>query len=142
MDVDDDDAVRLRRAVTKLARHFNASATDEHLTPTQASVLALVSVRGPVSLSELVRLEHLNPTMLSRVVAALVDAGLVLRTPDPEDLRSVRLSVTDDGRDRHLRIRGRRAEDVARWVSRLTDDARATLFAALPALEELAQNVD
>ncbi|MBN9619683.1 MAG: MarR family transcriptional regulator, partial [Actinobacteria bacterium] len=86
--MDAEQAVRLRRVVNKLARQFNGSSTDEGLTPTQASVLGLVCGRGPVSLGELARLEHLNPTMLSRVVGALDERQLLVRTPDPDDLRS------------------------------------------------------
>ena len=73
--MDADEAVRLRRAIQRLARQFNTSATDEGLTPTQASVLGLVVGRGPVGLPELVRLEHINPTMLSRVVGKLDEDG-------------------------------------------------------------------
>jgi len=87
--VDAEDAVRLRRAIARLARHLNSSATGEGLTPTQASVLALIVGNGPVGLPDLVKLEHINPTMLSRVVGRLDELELIDRSPDPEDLRSV-----------------------------------------------------
>jgi DNA-binding MarR family transcriptional regulator len=140
--VDDDDAVRLRRAVMTLARKFNASATDEDLTPTQASVLGLVVGRPGISLTELHRLEQLNPTMLSRVVGKLVDADLVVRTPDPDDLRSGTLRSTSAGRARQKRVRARRAAAVARGAEGLTDAELRALVAALPALEKLADAVE
>lgn len=137
-----DEAVRLRRAINRLARQFNTSATDEGLTPTQASVLALIAGRGPVGIGELLRREHINPTMLSRVVGKLDEAGLIVRTPDPGDLRSVQLVATSQGQQAHERIRAQRAAVVARRAQRLTTAQHASLIQALPALERLADDAD
>jgi DNA-binding MarR family transcriptional regulator len=136
--VDADDAVRLRSAVSRLARQFNTPATDEGLTPTQASILGLVAHRGPVAPVELQRLEHINPTMLSRVVGRLEERGLVIRTPDPDDLRSIRLTATDSGRDVQSRIKQQRSDVVSRAAERLSPEEHATLVQALTALERLA----
>ena len=139
--VDANDVVRLRRVINQLARQFNTSATDEGLTPTQASVLGVVSVRGPISLAELQRIEHLNPTMLSRMISKLDDAGLITRTPDPDDLRSATVSATDAGRQLSRRIGEQRAALVERCAARLPADQHATLVAALDSLEQLADEL-
>jgi DNA-binding MarR family transcriptional regulator len=139
--MDADEVVRLRRAISRLTRQLNTSATDEGLTPTQASVLALVAGHGPVGLPELVRLEHINPTMLSRVVGKLDDRGLVTRTPDPDDLRSISLQVTDEGRQVHERIKVQRAEAVSRAAGKLPPAEHAALIAALEALDHLADEL-
>ena len=133
-----DEAVRLRRAINRLARRFNTSATDEGLTPTQASVLALIAHRGPIAIAELLRLEQINPTMLSRVVGRLDEIGLIVRMPVPDDLRSVSLVATDEGRRAHDRILAQRAETVSRSAKRLSPEEYAHLIQALPALERLA----
>ena len=133
-----DEAVRLRRAINRLARRFNTSATDEGLTPTQASVLALIAHRGPIAIAELLRLEQINPTMLSRVVGRLDEIGLIVRTPDPDDLRSASLVATDEGRRVHDRILAQRAETVSMSAKRLSAEEHARLIEALPALERLA----
>jgi DNA-binding MarR family transcriptional regulator len=138
--VEADEAVRLRRAINRLARRFNTSATDEGLTPTQASVLNLIAGRGPIAIGELVRLEHINPTMLSRVVGRLDEIGLIVRTPDPGDLRSASLVATEEGQRVHARILAQRAETVSSSAKRLTPQEHATLIAALPALEKLAED--
>jgi DNA-binding MarR family transcriptional regulator len=136
--MDADDAVRLRSAVSRLARQFNTPATDEGLTPTQASILGLVAYWGPVGPAELQRLEHINPTMLSRVVGRLEERGLVTRTPDPDDLRSIRLTATDSGREAQSRIKQQRSDVVSRAAERLSAEDHATLVLALTALERLA----
>jgi len=140
--MDKDEAVRLRRAINRLARQFNTSATDEGLTPTQASVLMLIAGRGPIGISELLRREHINPTMLSRVVGRLDEIGLIVRTPDPDDLRSASLTATDEGRQAYERILAQRAETVSRSAGRLTAAEHAALIRALPALERLAEETD
>jgi DNA-binding MarR family transcriptional regulator len=134
-----DDAISLRRSVSKLARKFNATATDEELTPTQASVLGLIATRGPIGVAELVELEHINPTMLSRVVGRLDEAGLVLRQQHPDDLRAALFEATAKGRRTHERVKAQRANLVLHGIAALPADQQAALRAALPALESLAE---
>ncbi|HEY0936921.1 MAG TPA: MarR family transcriptional regulator, partial [Trebonia sp.] len=101
---------RLRAVIHKLARVLNDTSTGEDLTPTQYSVLALVSGRGPLGLTELTELEGLNPTMLSRVVKVLDERGLIRRLPAPGDLRAARVTATPEGRQVHDRVRAERTK--------------------------------
>ena len=133
--------MRLRRAIARLARQLNTSATGEGLTPTQASVLALIVGRGPVGLPELVRLEHINPTMLSRVVGRLDELELIDRSPDPDDARSVTVQVTTAGRKVHARIKAQRAEAVSDAAGRLSATEQRALIDALDALDHLANEL-
>src|SRR6201986_3350615 len=101
---------RLRAVIPRLARVLNDTSTGEDLTPTQYSVLALVRGRGPLGLTELTELEGLNPTMLSSVVKALDERGLIRRMPDPGDLRAARVAVTPEGERIHARVRDQRTK--------------------------------
>jgi DNA-binding MarR family transcriptional regulator len=139
--VDADTVTRLRVVIGRLARELNATATGEGLTPTQASVLGLVTGRGPLGMAELAGLEGLNPTMLSRVVGKLDELGLVRRLPDPDDLRVVRVEVTPAGRRVHQRIRTLRTRAVSQCLERLPDDTARSLLDALPALEALVDEL-
>lgn len=132
---------RMRTVIGRLARQLNATATGEGLTPSQASVLGLISVRGPLGLAELAELEGINPTMLSRVVGKLAELGLISRLSDPMDLRAVRVEITPAGGEVSERIRARRTEAVSQCLDRLPDDTVATLLDALPALEALAEEL-
>lgn len=136
--MDSEQAVLLRRVVMRLARTFNGFATDEDLTPTQASVLGLLAARGPLSISDVAAIENLNPSMTSRVVGKLDERGLIARTPDPNDLRSAIVSITRSGRAVQVRIKNQRATAIRRAADRLTPEQHAALVAALPALEALA----
>lgn len=79
VEVDADVAARLRAIVGKMSRRLNATARGAGLTTSQLSALGVIARTGPIRLSDLAEAEHMNPTMLSRVVGALVDAGLVRR---------------------------------------------------------------
>jgi DNA-binding MarR family transcriptional regulator len=130
---------RLRGVIPRLARQLNETSTGEGLTPTQYSVLALVRVRGPLGLAELTELEGLNPTMLSRVVKALDEAGLIRRLPDPNDLRAARVAVTPEGEQVHERVRDQRTRVLSECLAQLPPDTTQTLLAVVPALEALAE---
>ena len=132
---------KLRGVISKLARELNATATDEGLTPTQASVLGLIAFRGPLGLTELAQLEGLNPTMLSRVVGRLTELGLIQRDPNPDDLRAVRVEATDAGRQLHERVKLLRTQAIGACLDQLPEQSAQTIINALPALEELAQTL-
>ena len=130
---------RLRAVIPRLARVLNDTSTGEDLTPTQYSVLALVRVRGPLGLTELTELEGINPTMLSRVVKALDERGLIRRMQDPGDLRAARVAVTAEGERVHDRVRQLRTKVLSDCLHGLPADTAATLLAAVPDLEALAE---
>ena len=129
---------RLRAVIPRLARVLNDTSTGADLTPTQYSVLALVHVRGPLGLTELTELEGLNPTMLSRVVKALDERGLIRRRPDPDDLRAARVEVTPEGAKLHEQVRTQRTEVLSECLTGLPPKTTAMLLQAVPDLEALA----
>ena len=139
--MDEESVIRLRRVILRLARQLNAASVGEGLTPTQASVLGIVTNRGPLGLTELTDIEGLNPTMLSRVVGKLDSFGLIRRLRDPDDFRAARVEVTPEGRQTYQRIAAERAAIVSERVAGLPPEQEAALVAALPALENLAEDL-
>jgi DNA-binding MarR family transcriptional regulator len=139
--MDSDTVIRLRRVVLRLARQLNAASREEGLTPTQASVLGITSIKGPLSLAELTEIEGINPTMLSRVVGKLDSFGLIRRLRDPDDFRAARVEVTPEGKRRYERISAQRSAIISDCVAGLPADQEAALAAALPAFENLADKL-
>jgi DNA-binding MarR family transcriptional regulator len=136
-----DTAGRLRTVVGKLSRRLNAHARGSGLTPSQLSALGVIVRQGPLRLTELAEIESVNPTMLSRVVGALDDAGLIRRKPDPADRRAALLEVTAAGRRTHDRLRDERGKILAAGLAALDADDRAAVETALPALELLVEAI-
>ena len=135
---DEEVAVELRRTIIHLARKFNVSATDEGLTPSQASTLGLISSRGPLPLSDVARIDNLNPTMVSRIVGVLESRGLIERRKDPDDQRAYVAVSTPEGEALHRRIRDQRVAGIVSATKTLDPAQRTSIRDALGSLEALA----
>jgi DNA-binding MarR family transcriptional regulator len=71
---------------------------------------------------------------MTGLVGRLHEQGLVERTPDQHDRRSVRVSATASGRELLARRRHERAEALAVLIAALGTDDQAALAAAVPAI--------
>lgn len=136
---DADDVARLRIALARVSRRLDRHSRGGSLSATQASVLASAAKHGPVRLSDLAEIEGINPTMLSRIVAKLEDAGLLRRAADPLDGRAALVETTEAGRALHRTLRDERTRLLTDRLAAMPADSAAQLLAALPALEALAQ---
>jgi DNA-binding MarR family transcriptional regulator len=141
--LDIDTADRLRTAIGRISRRLRATAAarEAGLTPTAISVLLSVVRSGPVRISELADSEGINPTMLSRTVAGLVQDGLLERANDEGDRRAAWVASTAPGRRLAQRMRRERTIAVNRALEALPETERGGLERALPALEALAEQL-
>jgi len=97
--------------------------------------------RGPLGLSELAALEGLNPTMLSRVIGKLDDAGLLRRSADPDDRRVGLVEITAEGAALAIAVRAMRGRMLDDQLGQLGEAELDALVAALPVLEKLARGL-
>ena len=98
------------------------------LTPAQAEVLRVLDdASEPLSVSQIGDRLVCEPGSPSRLVASLVDAGLVARRTHPTDARASAIELTPGGRER--------AEAVAAIEARFYDDLRARLTSGEDELE-------
>jgi DNA-binding MarR family transcriptional regulator len=74
---------------------------------------------------------------MTRVLAALDERDLIVRTPDPVDARSTLVALSEAGRGTLATVRSQRTALLDARLARLTPDQRDALLAALPALEAL-----
>lgn len=141
--VDTESAQRLRVVFGRLARRLRPTEAVRAagLTPTRVSVLLNTVRNGPIRLAEVGEQEGLNPTLLSRTVAHLAQDGLVTRTADETDRRSAWLDATPAGRELAGLIRAQRTHALQVALAELSPAERESVEAALPALEQLAQQL-
>lgn len=140
---DTDTAARLRVVIGRLSRRLRPTeaARAAGLTPTRIAVLLTVSRRGPIRLAEVAEAEGINPTMLSRVTADLVDAGLLARASDEGDRRAAWVNATPAGRRLAERIRRERTDALGVALEDLSAADRDRIERALSALERLVERV-
>jgi DNA-binding MarR family transcriptional regulator len=74
-------------------------------------------------------------------VGKLDSFGLIRRLRDPEDFRAARVEVTSEGRQANQRIAAQRAAILSERVADLPPEQEAALVAALPALENLGEDL-
>ena len=128
-------------AIVRTARRLRqeAAGVAGELTPTAAAALATVERHGPLTPSELAEIERVKRPTATRTLRVLGDAGLVERTPDPEDGRSALVSVTATGRERLRRLRGRKNAYLARRMRELPAADVETLERAATILEGILE---
>jgi DNA-binding MarR family transcriptional regulator len=141
--LDTESATRLRAVIGRLSRELRATPAgiDAALTPTRISLMLSIDRGGPVRLGELGESEGINPTMLSRSVTQLVDAGLVARTSDSGDRRAAWVQATEAGHALAERMREERTAAINAALTGLSPGDRRMLEQAIPALEALAREL-
>jgi len=101
-------------AHASLMRRFGAEEVWEDLSMKEYDVLYTLSkCPEPIRPTDLNQHVLLSQPALSRLVDRLVARGLVRRVADSRDLRTVRLSLTEDGRALQRRVGRRHARSVA-----------------------------
>jgi DNA-binding MarR family transcriptional regulator len=131
-------AARLRLGVTRLARKLRQEA-EPGITPSMLAALSSAERQGPLTMRDLCAAEQVQPPSMTRIVAALADAGLVAREADPDDGRVVWVRVTPEGRRLLDRSRRRKEAYLARALRTLDPDEVATLEDAAALLERLTE---
>jgi DNA-binding MarR family transcriptional regulator len=136
-------AAQLRTVIGRLSRRLRstAAARDAGLTPTAISLLLTVARIGRVRLSELAESEGINPTMLSRAIAGMVQDGLLTRSSDEGDRRAAWVKPTAAGRRLAERIRRERTDALNVALEELESSERERIVAALGSLERLAEQL-
>jgi len=130
-------AERLRLAVTRLARRLRQQSDDIGASPTQLSALATIERLGPMTLGDLAAAERVQPPTITAAVGRLESQGLVVRRPDAEDRRIVRVEATTAGRKLLVRNRSRKTAYLAKRLHALSPAERATLAEATSILDRL-----
>ncbi|WP_093085780.1 MarR family winged helix-turn-helix transcriptional regulator [Pseudonocardia oroxyli] len=129
-----EEASRLRLGIARLQRRIRIDSGD---SPLQLAVLSTIELHGALRVSELAKIEAVSVATMSRVVTALCEKALVERTADPLDGRGKLVALSHVGRARLQETRSLRTTLVARRLSRLDEEHRAAIRAALPAIESL-----
>ena len=131
-------AARLRLVITRTARRLRQEAGTD-LGPSQTAALATLDRHGPLTPSELARMERIQRPTATRIVARLQEADLVDRVDDPVDGRSFTVSVTPKGHELMNKLRTRKNAYLARRIRGLDEDDLATLDRAAAILEDLLE---
>lgn len=132
-------AADLRLLLMRLVRKLRQEASSD-LSGPLTSALAAIESSGAPTLGELAAHEGVKPPGVTRMVAGLAEAGLVVREQDALDKRVVRVRITSAGRRLLRRSRTRKTAYLTRKVHSLSAEDQAALRAAMPVLRRLLED--
>lgn len=137
---DNELAIEVREAVSRLARRLRQERPSHELGLTALSALSRLYRLGPATPSALAAAENVQPQSMTRALATLAERGLVTREPHATDGRQTIVNVTDAGRIVLEEDRSQRDAWLADViVERLTPVEQEFLRAAAKLLEVLAR---
>ena len=130
-------ANELRPVLLRLARELRREIHSLGVTGGQVSILAAIKHAPGITASIVAEGERISAPAMSSHVARLEKAGLIERSREGFDRRRVGLKLTTEGEKVLRSVRQKRTAWLAARLDRLTNDERAQIEAAVPALEKL-----
>ncbi|WP_143261990.1 MarR family winged helix-turn-helix transcriptional regulator, partial [Allokutzneria sp. NRRL B-24872] len=130
---------RLQRA---LRRASARAAGDSALSNAKVELLLAVKRQPGISVKEVATVLCAAANTVSTLVGDLAEAGLLLRERDPGNRRVVRLALTEDGHTTMADYQDQRRRSVAEAAARLSEQDRADLERAMPALLRLVEVIE
>lgn len=125
------DAADLSQAFSELIRLVQFRDRDRAccygLTVSQCYGLKAVCETGPLSVNQFAGALYLEKSTASRLARGLEDAGLVERSTDAEDRRSIRLAATAAGRRAHEDIEADLQREYATILEDFEPDVRSAM---------------
>src|SRR5580698_936062 len=105
-------AIRLLRTVRRVDE-------SSGLTAPRLSALSVIVFNGPVTSGKLAEAEQVRPPTMTRIVHALEEQELVVKTQDPGDARVIRIAATTKGKRVLIRGRARRVQSLTEQIRHL-----------------------
>ena len=135
-------ADRLHSLAIHLLRRIRRGDVDVGLSAPRLSALSVVVYRGPISVTELAKAEGVTAPTMTRLIQALVHAGLVEKRADSTDNRVVLVRATSDGRRTLEAARAKRLAALRALLAQLEPEQMALVEQAVDALEPLLEARD
>ena len=117
---------RIRRVIAERARMLHPD-----LSPVAYSMLIALNDSGPRRASDLVEIFSIDKGAVSRQVQALLELGLIDRTPDPEDRRAMILAVSEEGHRRMASIAATRRQQVSERLHAWSEEDLSAFVSSL-----------
>jgi DNA-binding MarR family transcriptional regulator len=130
-----EDAQRVRAGIRALVRRFALSERADvaccGMTVAQAATLDVLKAEGALRLSELGRRLGITPSTLTRNLARLEAAGLVVRSGDADDARAFQVALTEAGRKVAARLETQEQAFNQAVLERIPKERRRAVVEAL-----------
>jgi len=116
--------------------------TRSRLSHVQFFAVSLLHRKGSLSMSELAHEMQISKQQLSPLVYKLINQGLLVRKPDENDRRIVRIEVTEQGRNMVKEIFAEIKLDLVEKLRTLPGMELDELKQMLQRIQEILKNVE
>lgn len=123
---------RLHRSTMREQGFFEGVMTQ----PGARLVMSFLAVHGELTQRELVELTHLRAPSISAILKKMEEAALVERRSNPEDLREIRVTLTEAGKSLDRQILSHLTESDARAIEGLDEEELALLMRLLARIRD------
>lgn len=120
----------LHKATRQLGEYMEADSRARGVEPGEGHLLSYATLYGPCPISRLARVFGHKPSTLTSMLDRLEARGLVDRSPNPDDRRSVLVSTTPDGSRIATELR-ERLESMEEGIHRRIDPRDLAGFQAV-----------
>ncbi len=142
LDLDEFLPYRLSVASNAVSQVIARSYEQEFgLKPPEWRVVAVLAQEGQLSQQGIVGRTNMDKVSVSRAAQALAERGLVSRKTDPQDARSLRLSLTAAGERLHARLAPEALRLEASIVEGFTPSEVETLKEMLRRIQAAAERI-
>jgi DNA-binding MarR family transcriptional regulator len=133
---------KLGDAISRLNSRLRRDILEAGVSLARARTLATLDREGSRRLTDLALAEQVAQPTMSALIGRLETDGLVSRSGEKADGRTVVVSITAAGRRCLGRLIERRSESLERALGDLEADDREAIGAALPALARLLKKME
>ncbi|WP_238161890.1 MarR family winged helix-turn-helix transcriptional regulator [Kribbella antibiotica] len=134
------ETLQLLMGMHRIVRYLRRSRSAV-LHPTQFLALMLVADEQPIRIGEIATRVPCSQPTATTTVAALEEAGLVRREPDPVDGRATAVVLTDLGATTVADSGRQAAEELTKLLDRLDPDERIKVLEAGELLDRIARDL-
>ena len=122
-----DDIRAASRLMVRELGFMDATVAASDYPPSAVHTILEIGIRGPMTSGELGDFLRLEKSSVSRLVRKLIDCGELKETPDDNDARSKRLSLTAKGRRTLEALHAFGRQQVSGALAALTEAERRTV---------------
>ncbi|MEN6347954.1 MAG: MarR family transcriptional regulator [Syntrophomonas sp.] len=120
------------------AEHF----TRLHFGHSHMHALSLIARRGSCTMREMAAELMVSKQQLTQLVDRMVEAGQVVRKPDENDRRLVRIELSDKGRNMFKEMGARLKSSFREKLSQIPDSELDQLELMLPRIHKILQDAN
>ncbi len=111
------------------------------ITVAQSNALLALQQLGTATMNEFALEMRLHGTTMTRMADALIEKGLVVRTPDPEDRRIVRVGLSPVGQEMAERLAASKRQLLASAMAEIPAGEQEAMLKALERVAELVEKL-